>query len=80
MQRYGKTQVCEFRLTQQEVEQLVIDNARRRLAPSYDFDGDHPVLLRQDGDYIIRFVQRAVNQDGEARVCEFKAFEKIGCP
>ena len=75
--RYGSTQVCEYRLTQREVDKLVIANAEHRLVPSYDFDTENPVLLRVDGDYVVRFVQRPVNYDGEPRTCEFKAFETV---
>ena len=73
--RYGTTQVCEYRLTQKEVDLLVIENAERRLDPSYDFA--HPVLLRVEGDYVVRFVQRQVVQDGEARTCKFRPFETV---
>lgn len=77
MRRYGTTQVCEYRLTQAEVDQLVISNAVSRLNPSYDFDYQNPVLLKEGHDYIIRFVQRVVNQDGEAKRCDFKPFEQV---
>jgi len=75
--RYGTTQICEYRLTQREVEQLILEDATHRLDPSYDFDASNPVLLRAEGDYIIRFVQRSVNQDGEARTCKFKEPVKV---
>lgn len=73
--RYGSTQVCEYRLTQKEVDELVVENAANRVDPSYDFA--HPILLRVDGDYVVRFVQRQVVQDGEAKVCKFQPFEKV---
>jgi hypothetical protein len=75
--RFGTTQVCEYRLTQAEVDALVIENVRIRCNPSYDFD--HPVLLRVkdergiDFDYVVRFIQRAVAQDGEERHANFKS-------
>ncbi len=77
LKRFGSTQVCEYRLTQAEVDRLVIDNVARRCDPSYDFD--HPVLLRvrndqppHNYDYVVRFIQRAVAQDGEERHANFK--------
>lgn len=77
LRRYGQTQVCEFRLTQAEVDRLVIQNASHRLDPSYDFDKRNPVLLKDGGDYIVRFVQQKINQDGCDRDDHFEPFEKV---
>lgn len=77
LRRYGSTQVCEFHLTQEEVNLLVIENAMNRLKPSYDFDYANPVLLRKEGNYIIRFIQKQVNQDADATLCKFGPFEKV---
>ena len=66
--QYGMTQVCEFRLTQVEVDRIVKENVAFRCDPSYDFDTQNPLLLRDGDVYIVRFVQKTVTKDGSARI------------
>ena len=74
-QRYGTTQVCEYTLTQAEVDRIIAENIAKRCDPSYDFDTNNPLVLKVQVDnqppgvfhYIVRFVQRAVTQDGKTR-------------
>lgn len=60
--QYALTQVCEVRLSRQEVEEMIRDNLKVRGGdPSYDFAVNHPIFVWDDrGDLIVRYVQGAV--------------------
>ena len=81
---YGTTQVCEVRLTDREAEAIVKENIASRFDPSYDFDRKNPLLLRENGEWIIWFVQCKVTHEKQplerATLAPLGASEKIGGP
>lgn len=63
VRQYGSTQVVEMRFTEQEVRAIVAENIRARADPSYDFDSDNPIVLRDGTDLIFRFVQNSITRE-----------------
>ncbi len=74
---YGSTQIREVRLTEQEVRQILLENIVKRCKlDSYDFDYKSPIILKEDKEYIFRFIQKSVIRDRDFRLIGMNPMEK----
>ena len=76
-QRYGSVQVREISFTEQDVINVLTENAHARIAKSYDFDDENPMIIKDGKGYILRFVQKTALYDSDAKLLNMKPIDDI---
>lgn len=75
-EQYGQTQVLERRFTRAEILKIVKENIIERIGTSYDFDYQNPIILEDKGDFIFRYVQKAITMDTTLKTVNMKPLKK----